>query len=167
MWRNKATLRMEEVSRNTGVSDQAIRFYERKGLIQPAGRSKKGHRYFTPESVEAIRLIKAAQSMGFSLDEIQVLLQAHPGDHASCENLQALLKEKLRSAREVADALAKVESEIVTLLQHAEQCGSSQAAFHSLTEILKGVPCERKCFCLGEGHDKERRVVTVRRKAMP
>lgn len=76
------TLRTGEVASAAGVNIQTLRYYERRGLLPEPGRSLGGHRGWSPEAVTLVRVIKAAQRLGFSLDEVAELLDAGAGARA-------------------------------------------------------------------------------------
>ena len=55
---------------------QTLRYYERRGLLAEPARSPGGHRLYPVEAVTVLRVIKAAQRLGFTLDEVADLLEA-------------------------------------------------------------------------------------------
>lgn len=61
-----------QASRHSGVSAKAIRHYEALGLI-PAVPRRGSYRLYQPEHIDAIRLIRKAQSLGFTLAELSEL----------------------------------------------------------------------------------------------
>lgn len=67
-------LRSGEVAAAAGVNPQTLRYYERRGLLAAPKRSPGGHRVYPPETVTLLRVVKAAQRLGFSLDEVAELL---------------------------------------------------------------------------------------------
>ena len=69
-------LRSGQVARAAGVNQQTLRYYERRGLLAEPDRTLGGHRMYPAEAVTVLRVIKAAQRLGFSLDEVAELLQA-------------------------------------------------------------------------------------------
>jgi len=72
--RNGDGLNIAQASRATGVSAKAIREYEALCLIPPVPRQGTGaYRVFSPAHLEAIRLIRRAQGLGFTLREIRAL----------------------------------------------------------------------------------------------
>ena len=56
------------------TSTDTLRYYEREGLIEPAGRSESGYRLYDKDSARRIHFIKQAQHCGFTLTEIRDLL---------------------------------------------------------------------------------------------
>ena len=61
-----------EVSRRTGLTIPAIRYYEQRGLVGPLAR-EGGRRRFAPGAVHRLRVITEVQKAGFTLEEIRVL----------------------------------------------------------------------------------------------
>jgi DNA-binding transcriptional MerR regulator len=68
-------MRSAQVARAAGVNQQTLRYYERRGLLAEPERSPGGHRLYPSEAVTVLRVIKAAQRLGFSLHEVADLLQ--------------------------------------------------------------------------------------------
>lgn len=76
------------------VSTNALRYYEREGLIQPASKSSSGYRLYDEDIVARLRFIKQAQHCGFSLTEIAELLALRAKDSACCSDVRRLTIEK-------------------------------------------------------------------------
>jgi MerR family gold-responsive transcriptional activator of gol and ges genes len=66
---------IQDAAKAAGVSAQTLRYYERRGLVRPAGRRESGYREYMPEQVRVVRFVKRAQELGFSLEEIAELLK--------------------------------------------------------------------------------------------
>lgn len=91
-------MRAGAVAAEAGVNLETLRYYERRGLLPAPDRSLGGHRVYTPETVTTLRVIKAAQRLGFTLDEIVDLLTVgrhHHGAGRRPVGLQALARDKL------------------------------------------------------------------------
>nr|WP_217999068.1 MerR family transcriptional regulator [Nocardia exalbida] len=69
-------MRTGEPAAAAGVNAQTLRYYERRGLLAEPRRSLGGHRLYPEQSVTVLRVIKAAQRLGFTLDEVTELLAA-------------------------------------------------------------------------------------------
>jgi MerR family redox-sensitive transcriptional activator SoxR len=74
-------LSIGEVSRRSGVSVSALRFYESRGLIQSI-RGAGNHRRYHRAMLRRISIIRVAQTLGLSLGEIGSALDALPQDRA-------------------------------------------------------------------------------------
>jgi MerR family mercuric resistance operon transcriptional regulator len=96
-------LRSGQVARAAGVNQQTLRYYERRGLLDAPRRTPGGHRLYPARAVTVLRVIKAAQRLGFSLEEVTELLEARR--HGPDAGL----------ARSAAAKLADVETKIADL----------------------------------------------------
>ncbi|MDQ3744132.1 MAG: MerR family transcriptional regulator, partial [Acidobacteriota bacterium] len=65
-----------ELARLAGVSTDTLRHYERKGVLPKPRRLGNGYRKYPTNSVERVRLIRRALSVGFTLDELGKFLKA-------------------------------------------------------------------------------------------
>jgi DNA-binding transcriptional MerR regulator len=70
-----AGLRIGDVAASAGVSPDTLRFYERRGLLRPVRRRASGYREYTSETVRLVRFIRRAQSLGFTLAEVEELIR--------------------------------------------------------------------------------------------
>ena len=76
-------LRSSQLADAAGVNLQTLRYYERRGLLAEPQRSLGGHRLYPDEAVTVLKVIKAAQRLGFTLDEVADLLAAGGHRHGS------------------------------------------------------------------------------------
>jgi DNA-binding transcriptional MerR regulator len=74
-------LRTGEVAEQAGVNIQTLRYYERRGLISEPDRSPGGHRTYPADTVTLLGIIKSAQRLGFTLDEVAELLDTGRHGH--------------------------------------------------------------------------------------
>jgi DNA-binding transcriptional MerR regulator len=100
-------LRSGEVAAAAGVNLQTLRYYERRGLLEEPHRTDGGHRMYPPDAVTTLRVIKAVQRLGFTLDEIADLLQT--GRHRHGTRPDAGLR------RQAAAKLSEVDVRIADL----------------------------------------------------
>ncbi|MES1024806.1 heavy metal-responsive transcriptional regulator [Gloeocapsa sp. BRSZ] len=107
-------LKIGELAEQSDVAVGTIRYYETLGLIEPTHRSESGYRYYTTDAIKRVQFIKKAQSLQFSLSEIQQILGVrHQGDPA-CPLVRDLLNRKIAELDAQLDRIKtlKVELEI-------------------------------------------------------
>ncbi|HJQ84517.1 MAG TPA: MerR family transcriptional regulator [Candidatus Binatia bacterium] len=109
-----AVLRIGAVAARAGVGVQTLRFYERRGLVQPAGRSASGYRAYRGDAVARVRAIKRAQGLGFTLAEIAAL--GRLGRDGRAGDVRALAEGKLRALDDRLRALRRARTALRTLL---------------------------------------------------
>ena len=109
----EARLDIAEVAERSGLAPSALRFYEKRGLIAPAGRNGL-RRTYQPEILPRLALISCARGAGFTIAEIARFLVATPGD----AELRARMAEK---ARHLEDDIARL-TRMRDSLRHASTC---------------------------------------------
>lgn len=104
-------MRTGEVAREAGVNVQTLRYYEREGLLREPPRRESGYRVYGPEAVRIVRFIKRAQELGFSLAEVESLIELAHGGPESCEAARALAEHRMAELeRRIADLTAMRDS---------------------------------------------------------
>ena len=106
-----------DVSRATGIAPSAIRFYESKGLLSSAGRTG-GKRTFGAESVDALKVIRMARELGFTLGDIQLLLSGFSSDTPPNVRWRELASRKLLEVNNVLQRASAMKS----LLEKGLRC---------------------------------------------
>lgn len=89
------TMRTAQVARQAGVNVETLRFYERVGILPEPPRRPSGYRDYPPETVDLIRFVKRAQELGFSLREVQELLDLRQVPARASGKVVRLVKAKL------------------------------------------------------------------------
>ena len=109
------TLGPRELARQSGVSTDTLRHYERKGLLARPQRTSAGYRQYPAEAVGRVRLIQRALVVGFSLTELARVLKERDRGGAPCRSVRALLETRLADlTRQIRD-LRGLRRELVEL----------------------------------------------------
>ena len=87
-------LRSGQLAAAAGVNIETLRYYERRGLLAQPDRSPGGHRLYPAETVTVLRVIKAAQRLGFTLDEVADLLEVGRHRHRPARAADAGLQRR-------------------------------------------------------------------------
>lgn len=85
-------MRTSEVAGRAGVNTQTLRYYERRGLLPEPPRSQAGYRDYPVSAIGVLRFVKRAQELGFTLAEVEELLQLADGGPDSCDRASALAR---------------------------------------------------------------------------
>ncbi|GAA4722432.1 MerR family transcriptional regulator [Phytohabitans rumicis] len=106
MTTERAGLRTGEVAEQAGVNIQTLRYYERRGLLAQPRRSIGGHRIYPEDTVTLLGVIKTAQRLGFTLDEVAELLEAGRRRHPSPDLRQRATDKITEIDAKIADLTA-------------------------------------------------------------
>src|SRR5262245_32919858 len=109
-------MRSGQVATEAGVNVETLRFYERRGLLPEPERLQSGYRAYSSEAVSTVRFIKRAQKLGFSLAEVEQLLDLAAGGPDSCDAVQQLTRRKLEELEGRIAALGAMRASLQRLL---------------------------------------------------
>ena len=115
------------LAKAAGVPTTTVRYYERRGLLRPDGRSRAKYRVYGEAALERLRFIRSAQATGFTLEDIAALLTLRD------EGAGGRCRTQVRSmiARRLADTetkMADLERVRVVLMDADASCGASKGS---------------------------------------
>ena len=98
MEREQNGLTIGAVAKAAGVNVETVRFYQRRALLPEPDKPYGRIRRYEAKDVARVRFVKAAQRLGFSLDEVAGLLRLDDGTH--CDEARQLAEAKLGDVRQ-------------------------------------------------------------------
>jgi MerR family mercuric resistance operon transcriptional regulator len=126
------TYQIGELASRSGVTPDTLRYYERVGLLPKPHRTSGGFRVYSADTVEWLRFIKQAQTLGFTLREVRDLLGcAGAAGAPRCCRVRDMLRGKvselqarLLELHEFQRLLHRYLEECDHMLQQSEQGGN-------------------------------------------
>ena len=115
---------ISKVAQQAGVGIEAIRYYQRLGLIQEPSKPSQGYRHYPQLVITQIRFIKRAQNLGFTLKEIRLLLSL---GEQQCSETRELAGVKLKLVQNKIQDLQSIEHTLKDLIQHCESRKENEA----------------------------------------
>lgn len=126
-------LTIGQAAEAAGVAATTLRYYERAGLLRPALRTHARYRLYDAETIEQLRFIRAAQAVGFTLDDIRLLLELEGGDAHDCRSeVQPLIVRRLADVKRKMNDLKRVQAALGRAL---DKCRRSQGECPVLKEL--------------------------------
>ena len=89
-------LTIGQLAKDAGVHIETIRYYERRHILGPTSRLSSGYRLYNREAARRLRFIKNAQALGFTLHEIEELLNLRASSKTRCGDVQRRAETKLK-----------------------------------------------------------------------
>jgi len=111
------------LARQAGVNVETIRYYQLRGLLRQPGKPAGGARQYSEMDVARVRFIKSAQRLGFTLEEISLLLKLEDGAH--CGEAREIAEQKLVAVRERITDLHRIEAALARLVG---ECATSRGS---------------------------------------
>ena len=134
-------LNVSGVARQAGVSPDAIRFYEREGLLPAASRSPSGYREYDDSAAHRIAFIKGAQAMGLKLAEIRELLEIQDRGACPCGHTRTLVERRI----------SEIDAEMKRLRSLRRELAAMAALDCPATEDSELWACEARFVDRGKG----------------
>ena len=104
-----------EVARQTGITADTLRYYERSGVLPAPQRTTGAHRRYGPDTLDRVRFIQGAQRLGLSLNDIATLLAVRDTGACPCEPASELLHRRIADLDAEMNRLAALRAELVTM----------------------------------------------------
>lgn len=112
----RESLTIGEVAARARVNVQTLRYYERRGILREPKRTPSGYRDYPSDTVQLIRFIKRAQDLGFSLDEVEELLELRRAGPGQRKRVLAKAQEKIQDIEEKLRRLASMRKALLSLV---------------------------------------------------
>lgn len=110
-----------QLAKEAKVNIQTVRFYERQGILKPVLRSESGYRKYDADSLKRLHFILQAKELGFSLREIQDLLNLRVRSVQACDRVRAKAEQKLGDIKRKIVQLKNLEKTLKELIADCEQ----------------------------------------------
>jgi DNA-binding transcriptional MerR regulator len=120
-----APLKIGEVARLAELSIDAVRFYEREGLLGRVRRTPSGQRQYDSEAVRRLAFVRRATALGFSLAEVKGLLTLRVSARMPCERVRERALAKLADIDQRINELQAMRGAVARL---AANCGDERMA---------------------------------------
>jgi len=108
--------KISDITKQTGLSADTLRYYEKFGLLPNISRNASGIRQYDDKDISRIKFIQRAQRMSFSLQEIKHLLQMRDNPQKAKAEVRQLTNEKLEAVNDQIEELTTLRNELQLLL---------------------------------------------------
>ena len=114
-------MRISEAAERAGVNVQTLRYYERRGLLPKPSRRPSGYREFRDDAVRLVRFIKRAQELGFSLDEVETLLELRRQSGRNRKQIRAIASQRIQHIDQKIAELGRMRAALEHLIHSCHE----------------------------------------------
>jgi DNA-binding transcriptional MerR regulator len=126
---------ISQLAHTADVPASTVRYYQRVGLLQPEGRSEGNYRLYGGEALRRLKFIRAAQAIGFTLDDVKALLGREDEEPPPCRDVQTLIERRLADIEERLQDLRHVRRVLKSSLEKCRR--TEQAGCCHVLETLR------------------------------
>jgi MerR family mercuric resistance operon transcriptional regulator len=154
-------LSIGELSKQSGVHIETIRYYEKIGVMPPPSRSAGGYRLYEAEHLKRLSFVRRSRQLGFSLDEIRGLLHLVDRDAYTCVQVRELA---LRHMEEIRRKIADLKRLKQVMEEMSAQCSNDRAPECAIIDALFDMRQRRVAISPGEYGETKLKTNTKARK---
>jgi DNA-binding transcriptional MerR regulator len=122
------------VARLSGVGVEALRFYEKGGLLDKPSRTYGGYRVYGEDVLDRLAFIKQAQALGFSLDEIRRVIDDARKGESPCDEVREIVRRRMAELDERLRELQRYRRELKATLEEWDKVGRAPGHICGLIE---------------------------------
>jgi len=94
-----------ELAKKVGVTPETVRFYTRKGLIQATKQPENGYHIYDRLAMNHLKFISNAKAIGFSLKEIEKIIQLSNKEQSPCPQVRDMLNNRINETERKIESL--------------------------------------------------------------
>ncbi len=130
----RSSLKIGEVSQISGIRIEALRFYERSGILVKPARTASGYCLYDADVLDRLAFIKKAQTLGFSLDEIRRVISESKTGECPCEEVREIVRRRLAELDERLREMRRYRQELADTLFSWDEQGTAAGDICGLIE---------------------------------
>ena len=127
-------LKIGEVSKRSGMGIEALRFYERSGLLECPPRTESGYRVYDEAVIERLAFIKQAQALGFALDEVKRIVDDARAGKSPCDEVREIVRRRLDELDARMREMRRYRAELAKTLEEWDRVGRAPGHICGLIE---------------------------------
>ena len=133
----KATMKISQLAKESGIASKTIRYYEDIALLPEAHRNDNGYREYRTSDIERLVFIRRCRELKIPLEKIKTLIAVQVDPKSSCQEIDALIEQQLDKVRTTIAELTLLEQTLHTL---ATSCPNDKVGD---CQILKNLQQEK------------------------
>lgn len=128
-------LKIGQVAKQSDISVETVRYYEKRGLIPAPQRLDSGYRVYPQSILQRLHFIQRCKDLGFSLQEIDELLNLQTDPATSSALVKEQVENKIQLVKQKIGELKKIEHSLEQLSDLC--CGDGPVSDCPIIDFLK------------------------------
>ncbi|HZI19094.1 MAG TPA: heavy metal-responsive transcriptional regulator [Pyrinomonadaceae bacterium] len=133
-------MKIGEVARRSGVGVEALRFYEKSGLLDARARTEAGYRLYDESALERLNFIRRAQTLGFTLTEIRQIIADSRAGQSPCAEVREVVRRRLAELDERMREMRRYRDQLAATLAAWDATGEAEGHVCGLIEATEPAP---------------------------
>ena len=133
---------VSELALRSGVAPHVVRYYSRIGLLVPRRDPGNGYQLFNQDDLLRLRFIRHAQSLGFTLEDIQEILAYEERSASPCPKVRKILAQRIEENRRRIDDLQKKQERMENAMSQWQSMPDQACGKGSICHLIEAVEDE-------------------------
>ncbi|RZW16087.1 MAG: MerR family transcriptional regulator [Desulfobulbaceae bacterium] len=140
-----------ELAKEVGVNASVIRYYTRIGLLDPERDPGNGYRDYAPKDIERVRFIRKAKWLGFTLRDVQTILQRSDAGRSPCQQVRGIILERIRENQQRLLHLQSIQDRMEAAIAAWDSLEDSPPGRH-VCGLIDSLECDEEKLDLYAGY---------------
>ncbi len=127
------------LAKQSGATPHAVRYYTRMGLLSPTRNPENGYRQYKPSEVKWLRFIRQAKALGYTLHEIQEIMQDRDQSSSPCHKVREMLERRIVENRRHLQELILLQDRMETALVQWSDMPDGIPDGHSVCHLIESI----------------------------
>ncbi|GAV20628.1 mercuric resistance operon regulatory protein [Mariprofundus micogutta] len=130
-------LTVGDLAKRCNVTSETVRYYARKGLLQPTQCSAIGYKLFGTSDIQRLRFIRRAKLLGFSLAEIGQIIQHSTKGESPCPLVRSYIQQKVKDNRQKLEEMSALQQRMESAIAQWEAMQDGIPDGHSICNLIE------------------------------
>ncbi len=126
-----------ELARSTAISPYTVRYYTRIGLLRPTRHPRNGYKIYGPEDARRLRFIASAKELGFTIAEIEEILDHAEHNETPCPMVREVVERRIDENREKIRELQRLQKRLLAAANMWAAMDDEQPNGHSVCRLIE------------------------------
>jgi DNA-binding transcriptional MerR regulator len=140
-----------ELAKSAGVSASVVRYYTRIGLLTPDRNPDNGYRQYAPTDVERVRFIRKAKWLGFTLKDVETILERSDLGQSPCQKVRAIILERIRENQQRLQHLQAIQDRMVNAVESWHRMEDGLPG-RRVCRLIDNLDCDEEMLDLHAGY---------------
>lgn len=141
-----------ELAKSTGVNASVIRYYSRIGLLTPIRNPENGYRQYSKKDVDRVRFVRKAKWLGFTLKDVQAILDEADSGNSPCMEVRKLTSERILENQQRLINLQALQNRIEAAIESWKKLSNSPPHPEYVCELIGSLECDEEKLDLYAGY---------------
>jgi len=146
---------VKELAQRCDVPPDTIRHYARIGLLQPARNPVNGYKLFSDNDTKRLSFIRRAKTLGFSLNEIELILVECQKGNSPCSLVRDLMEHRIKVNRARMEQLMELQIRMEQTLTSWNSMSNGAPGGDCFCQLIESIAINHESTTTSQGEEKK------------